>query len=180
MALEICCCIRFICTGFTFLPDMASAPPLPPPNSPFTPPIFFTTWANLVYCVINSCTSLDDTPAPRATRWYRDGFLENVFAPSFESSSSYSNNTQNQNYNSIKTQVNWRVFHNLITFYSFIQSYILFLIYGVQKQGFTKKCFRAFPLGLTRRWAPASQSLNLAFFFHLVQRTQVCPETSPR
>ena len=51
------------------------------------PPIFFTIWANFVYCVSSSWTSRIDTPAPRATLDARPVWRVNSFAPSWESSS---------------------------------------------------------------------------------------------
>lgn len=80
--------------------DIGSNPqfPHPPPlrdqvllslplNSPLMPPIFFTIWANLVYWVSSSWTSLVATPDPRATLWILLGCLLNSLAPSLLSSS---------------------------------------------------------------------------------------------
>lgn len=60
---------------------------LSPLKSPLIPPIFLTIWANLVYCVRSSCTSLVDTPDPRATLWILPGCLLKTLAPSVLSSS---------------------------------------------------------------------------------------------
>lgn len=62
-----------------------------PLNKPLMPPIFLTIWANFVYCVSNSCTSLVATPDPRATRWMRLGCLLKSLAPSLLSSSEMKN-----------------------------------------------------------------------------------------
>ena len=52
-----------------------------PLTRPFIPPIFSTIAANFVYCDNSSCTSLTDTPLPRATRVHRPGWQENSSAP---------------------------------------------------------------------------------------------------
>lgn len=67
--------------------DLLSCVPLWPLKRPLMPPIFLTIWANLVYCVSNSWTSLVATPEPRATLWILFGCLLNSLAPSLLSSS---------------------------------------------------------------------------------------------
>ena len=58
-----------------------------PLNSPFIPPIFLTIWANLVYCMSNSCTSLWLVPEPLATLVVLPGCWRNSLAPCGWSSS---------------------------------------------------------------------------------------------
>lgn len=64
-------------------------------NNPLMPPIFFTTAANFVYCVIKSFTSFSVTPDPCATLTILPGCLLNNFAPSLLSNSKKRNNQFN-------------------------------------------------------------------------------------
>lgn len=76
-----------------------------PLNKPLMPPIFLTIWANFVYCVSNSCTSLVATPDPRATRWMRLACLVKSLAPSLLSSS------EMINHNVLTKPVQFRTIH---------------------------------------------------------------------
>ena len=88
---------HMICTGNPYIrcyisggkrkQDNSWAPHYSPLNSPLMPPIFFTIWANFLYCVSSSLTSLTETPAPRATRCVRPACFVNNLSPSKLSSS---------------------------------------------------------------------------------------------